>query len=408
MAPCLTLLDAVTLGDRRPAAPRSVRGRCRALRQTGVALPADALHAAASADAILLGAMGHPDVRYPNGTEVVPQIDLRDHFELYAGLRPIRVLPGVRTTLADLARATSISWSFENRRKGCSPRGMRAGVTAMQAVFDTMRITRHGSVRLFESAFALARGRRRRRLARRKSRASTRPMCCRRWRSSAKSFWNAPLAYPDVAADCIYVDAAALRLVRSPWDLDVLVTENMFGDILSDLGAGLIGGMGMAPSADVGDRPRRVPALPRHRARHRGSRAGQPDGDVPVGGDDARLAGRSAHDVRLSGVRPATLEHAVERAFADGTLVPVEHGGGAGTAEIAESVRREDSRTRAFHRRERRVRRVTSGLAVAIRVSLITETPRRRPESRRAQRRRRSPRSSASIVPWRLAPIRAR
>ena len=54
-------------------------------------------------------------------------------------------------------------------------------------------------------------------------------------------------------SDCVYVDATALRLVRSPWEFDVLVTENMFGDILSDLGAGLIGGMGMAPSADIGD-----------------------------------------------------------------------------------------------------------------------------------------------------------
>ena len=52
----------------------------------------------------------------------------------------------------------------------------------------------------------------------------------------------------------MYVDATALRLVRAPWEFDVMVTENMFGDILSDLGAALMGGMGMAPSADVGDR----------------------------------------------------------------------------------------------------------------------------------------------------------
>ena len=60
-------------------------------------------------------------------------------------------------------------------------------------------------------------------------------------------------AHPAVATDHIYVDACAAMLVRRPWDFDVLVTENMFGDILSDLTAGLIGGMGMAPSADIGD-----------------------------------------------------------------------------------------------------------------------------------------------------------
>ena len=95
MAPCLTLLEAVIsraldirlrLESHEAGAELYVK--------TGVALPEAAVRAAASADAILLGAMGHPDVRYPNGTEVVPQIDLRDRFQLYAGIRPIRVLPG--------------------------------------------------------------------------------------------------------------------------------------------------------------------------------------------------------------------------------------------------------------------------------------------------------------------------
>ena len=60
--------------------------------------------------------------------------------------------------------------------------------------------------------------------------------------------------YPDVPTDRLYVDACSALLVRRPWDFDVMVMENMFGDILSDLTAGLIGGMGMAPSADIGDK----------------------------------------------------------------------------------------------------------------------------------------------------------
>jgi 3-isopropylmalate dehydrogenase len=102
MGPCLALLEAVTArtGGFRLAF-ESYEAGADLYRQTGVALPEDTLRAAASADAILLGAMGHPDVRYPNGTEVVPQIDLRDRFELYAGIRPIRSLPGTRIPLAD-------------------------------------------------------------------------------------------------------------------------------------------------------------------------------------------------------------------------------------------------------------------------------------------------------------------
>jgi 3-isopropylmalate dehydrogenase len=66
-------------------------------------------------------------------------------------------------------------------------------------------------------------------------------------------FMERARAFPQVAADAAYVDATALNLVLQPWTFDVMVTENMFGDILSDLAAGLVGGMGMAPSADIGE-----------------------------------------------------------------------------------------------------------------------------------------------------------
>jgi 3-isopropylmalate dehydrogenase len=68
-----------------------------------------------------------------------------------------------------------------------------------------------------------------------------------------KVFDAVAVKHPGIGADYAYVDAMALNMVKKPWTLDVLVAENMFGDILSDLGAGLIGGMGMAPSGDIGD-----------------------------------------------------------------------------------------------------------------------------------------------------------
>src|SRR6185312_2923618 len=69
-----------------------------------------------------------------------------------------------------------------------------------------------------------------------------------------KIFDETAARYPEVSTERIYVDACAAMLVKRPWDFDVMPTENMFGDILSDLTAGLVGGMGMAPSADIGDR----------------------------------------------------------------------------------------------------------------------------------------------------------
>jgi 3-isopropylmalate dehydrogenase len=217
-----------------------------------VALPDAAMSGAEHADAILLGAMGLPSVRYADGTEVAPQLDFRDRFQLYAGVRPIRVLRGAPTPLAD-ARASRIDCVLvRESTEGLFASRKLSRREGSDAVFDTLQVTRTITERLFDFAFRLAQQRR--------STGPRRVTCVDKanvlpsmafFRSI---FFEVAARYPDVTAEAMYVDATALRLVRSPWDFDVLVTENMFGDILSDLGAALMGGMGMAPSADIGDR----------------------------------------------------------------------------------------------------------------------------------------------------------
>jgi len=145
MPPCLTVLEAAAAqtGGFTLQFEHHDAGAEHYLR-TGIALPDDVLDAAASADAILLGAMGHPDVRYPNGTEIVPQIDLRDRFQLFAGLRPVRVMPGVRIPLSH-PRARDIDFVIVRE----STEGLFAARTESRregedAVLDTMRITRRG------------------------------------------------------------------------------------------------------------------------------------------------------------------------------------------------------------------------------------------------------------------------
>ena len=251
MAPCLTLLETVTAATDVRLRFDSYEAGAENYLETGVALPDDVLRAAASADAILLGAMGHPDIRYPNGTEIVPQIDLRDHFQLFAGIRPIRAIPGVRQTLAD-PRARDIDLVIVRE----STEGLFAARSESQregnaAVLDTMRITRAGCERLFEASFELARRRR-----------AKRPRAAGDVRRQGERSAVDGLLSRDLYRLRFAVSRRRHRLPlcrrggaspgTAPWDLDVLVTENMFGDILSDLGAGLIGGMGMAPSADIG------------------------------------------------------------------------------------------------------------------------------------------------------------
>src|SRR5436190_1705399 len=117
-------------------------------RRTGEALPQAALAVAAAADAILLGAMGLPAVRYPSGVEVTPQIDLREIFKLYAGVRPIRILKGAPTPLADPRAASVDAVLIRESTEGLFA-CRRMSRSEPDAVFDTMMVTRAVSERLF-------------------------------------------------------------------------------------------------------------------------------------------------------------------------------------------------------------------------------------------------------------------
>jgi 3-isopropylmalate dehydrogenase len=93
---------------------------------TGDALPGETIEACRNADAILFGAMGWPDIRYPDGTEIAPQLDLRFQLDLYAGVRPARAIPAYRCRWLRRGPATSISSSCAKTLKGCSPRAAKA------------------------------------------------------------------------------------------------------------------------------------------------------------------------------------------------------------------------------------------------------------------------------------------
>lgn len=254
MDACLELLSAAekASGGPRLALARHPAGALH-YKDTGEALPAATLEAARRADAILFGAMGWPDIRYPDGTEPIPQLDLRMALDLYAGVRPIRWFPGLPRILSD-ERARGIDFVLvREQTEGLFYARGRGTMVQDREAYDTMQITRAGTARVSEFSFRLAEGRRARR-------GSARVTCVDKSNVFAsmaffrKVFDDVAARHPGIGADHAYVDAMALTMVKKPWTLDVMVTENMFGDILSDLGAGLIGGMGMAPSADVGDK----------------------------------------------------------------------------------------------------------------------------------------------------------
>jgi 3-isopropylmalate dehydrogenase len=263
-------------------------------RDQGTALPKPSIDTARQADAILLAAMGLPSVRYDDGTEISPQLDLRFELGLYAGVRPIRAIPGVPVLLADPRTRDMDFVILRESTEGLFASHGKGDITPDRAT-ETMVLTRHTSERLHDFGLNLA--------ARRKASGGPGRATCVDKANVFRAFaWFRDIfdqrakAFPGLTADHMYVDACALMMVQRPWTLDVLITENMFGDILSDLGAGLIGGMGYAPSADIcalgryRRRARPVPALPRLGPGHRRQGVGQPHRDDPVGRDDAGMA----------------------------------------------------------------------------------------------------------------------
>ena len=212
----------------------------------GDPLPSQSFGRLKEFDAILLGAMGLPGVRWPSGIEMTPQIDLRERLDLFCGLRPVYLFHPLDSPLRDRSAGSIDIMLVRESTEGLFATRLRSHEASADCVEDTMRITRRGAERVIRAAFQQALVRRKRLALVDKANVLPSMAFFRR------VFDEVAIEFPEVTTDRLYVDAAALFLVQRPEMFDVMVTENMFGDILSDLLAGLVGGMGMAPSADIG------------------------------------------------------------------------------------------------------------------------------------------------------------
>src|SRR5579871_2444881 len=303
-------------------------------RQTGKSMPESTVRLCEEADAILLGACGLPSVRYPDNTEIAPQVELRFLFDLYAGVRPARLIPGVPSPIVGADQHGIDMVVIRESTEGLFA-SMGKGVVTDEDARETLVITRKTSERLFEFSFKLA--------ERRKARGRPGQLTCvdkanvfRAFAFFRKMFDEAAQRHPGVTADHLYVDACSLMLVKRPWDFDVMVMENMFGDILSDLAAGLIGGMGMAPSADIGDRYAVFQPCHGTAPDIMGQGKANPTGMILSAAMMLDwLAGK--HGVESAAEAAGTIERAVDRVYADG-IKPMELGGSNGTADIARAV----------------------------------------------------------------------
>jgi 3-isopropylmalate dehydrogenase len=312
-------------------------------RRTGTAFPDESFERARQADAIYLCAMGLPDVRYPDGTEVGPQHDLRKRLGLYAGVRPCRTMPGIPLPLAD-PRSKDLDFVIvRESTEGlfAFPRGHEADDE--EYAHNLLRISKTVSQKIFEFAFSLARRRQERGFGQNlvthidKANVLSSQHRARQW------FYETASNHPDVKAAHQYVDFAALDMVRRPWVFDVMPTENQYGDILSDIAAALMGGMGMAPSADLGDN--NAVFQPCHGSAPDivGQGKANPTAMILSGAMMLEHLGER-NGIAAASSAAAKLNSAVEAAYATGALLPCELGGTSGTKAIIDTVGRELTR----------------------------------------------------------------
>jgi 3-isopropylmalate dehydrogenase len=220
----------------------------RALESTGTTLPDGTLEGLEPLDGWILGPLGHRE--YPQVPGAInPHPILRKHFDLFANIRPAKSYRTLRSVHQDVDLVI-----VRENNEGFQPdRNVVAGSGEFRPTHDvtiSVRvITRIGSSKVARAAFELARTRRKQLAAIHKD--TVFKLGCGMFAEECRAVAS---EYPDVAYEEIIVDTFAMRLAMRPQAYDVIVTTNLFGDILSDEAAGLVGGLGMAPALSAGTR----------------------------------------------------------------------------------------------------------------------------------------------------------
>lgn len=298
--------------------------------KTGVAMPEDGIETLKGFDAIFFGAHGDP-ARVPEAVSSQGLMHkIRKAFDLYANVRPLRLLPGVESPIRG---KTDIDLVIvrENTEGEYSGVGGRLHVgTPEEVALQVSVVTRKGAERVMRFAFELAR----RRDGKKRVTAATKSNAL----SHSMPLWDEVFArvardYPEVEATKFHVDALSMHLISRPEWFDVIVATSMFGDILSDEGAMIVGGVGLAPGANV-DPERRNPSL-----------------FEPIHGSAPDIAGKGiANPVATIGAAQMMLEwlgeaeaadlvgRAVEEVLAEGRTRTRDLGGQSTTLEMGDAI----------------------------------------------------------------------
>lgn len=222
-----------------------------AIDQTGEALPAESLEKMKRSDAVLFGAVGHPKYDNDPSAKVRPEqglLKMRKELGLYANLRPIKLfdeLLSASSIKPEILRGADIL--FFRELTGDIYFGEKGRKNNGDTAYDVAEYSRYEVARIGKKAFEAARTRRRKLCSVDKANVLE---TSRLWREEIQKL---ALEYPDVSVEYQFVDATAMLLIKDPCRFDVVVTANLFGDILTDEASQIAGSMGMLASASIGD-----------------------------------------------------------------------------------------------------------------------------------------------------------
>ncbi|MEO0560893.1 MAG: isocitrate/isopropylmalate family dehydrogenase [Chloroflexota bacterium] len=218
---------------------------CEHYLETGVVMPPDGIQILSAYDAIYFVAAGHPDVDDTlSGWEFIYQ--MRKQFKEYACVRPIRSFDGIETRITNKAPIDLVIVRENSEGEYTGMGGIAHRGFPNEVAVQTTVMTREGVERIARYAFELARTRRKHVTSVTKSNAL----------QYSQTFWDRVVEeiasdYPDVTFDWVYADAATMRFVQDPSFFDVIVTTNLFGDLLSDLGGAIVGSIGLMASGNI-------------------------------------------------------------------------------------------------------------------------------------------------------------
>jgi len=308
--------------------------------KTGTAFPDETFEACKRAAAVLHGAAGLPGVTYPDGTEAGLDfgLQLRFRLDLYANVRPIRLLRGIESPLRRYQPGQIDYIILRENTEGLYAARGGGNVVRGEIATDTLVMTRKGVERIVRRAFELARGRNGApRDGKRRVTVCDKSNVLRSYAFFREIATETAKDYPDVELDFALADAMTVHLIHRPDFYDVIVTENMFGDIISDLGAATVGSMGMSPTAEVGDHNGFFQAAHGSAPDIAGQGIANPFGTILAGGMMLKWLGdRHGDQILLDAHR--RIETVVDDLIGEGKVLTRDLGGKASTREVTEAA----------------------------------------------------------------------